>query len=64
MWRVKTVTEFKNSLFPSLIYWNDIEIHLGFQHSHLVPPPIIRQRMPVVGRLHGLSAVGMKADAM
>ena len=39
MWRVKTVTKFKNSFFPSLIYWNDIEIHLGFQHSHLVLPP-------------------------
>ena len=40
MWRVKTVTKFKNSFFPVLIYWNDIEIHLGFQHSYLVPPPI------------------------
>ena len=39
MWRVKTVTKFKNSFFPDLIYWNDIEIHLGFQHSYLVPPP-------------------------
>ena len=39
MWRVKTVTKFKNSFFPTLIYWNDIEIHLGFQHSYLVPPP-------------------------
>ena len=40
MWRVKMVTKFKNSFFPDLIYWNDIEIHLGFQHSYLVPPPI------------------------
>ena len=40
MWRVKTVTKFKNYFFPDLIYWNDIEIHLGFQHSYLVPPPI------------------------
>ena len=39
MWRVKTVTKFKNSFFPVLIYWNDIEIHLGCQHSYLVPPP-------------------------
>ena len=38
MWRVKTVTKFKNSFFPDLIYWNDIENHLGFQHSYLVPP--------------------------
>ena len=35
MWRVKTVTKFKKSFFPTLIYWNDIEIHLGFQHSYL-----------------------------
>ena len=40
MWRVKTVTKFKKTFFPTLIYWNDIEIHLGFQHSYLVHPPI------------------------
>ena len=27
--RVKTVTKFKNSFSPILIYWNDIKIHLG-----------------------------------
>ena len=29
MWRVKTVTKFKNSFFSVLIYWNDNRIHLG-----------------------------------
>ena len=29
MWRVKTVTKFKNSFSPILIYWNDNRIHLG-----------------------------------
>ena len=29
MWRVKTVTKFKNSFFPVLIYWNDNRFHLG-----------------------------------
>ena len=29
MWRVKTVTKFKNSFFPVLIYWNDNRIYLG-----------------------------------
>ena len=29
MWRVKTVTKFKNSFPPILIYWNDNRIHLG-----------------------------------
>ena len=38
MWGITAVTNFKK--FPVLIYWNDIEIHLGFQHSYLVPPPI------------------------
>ena len=36
MWGITAVTNFKK--FPVLIYWNDIEIHLGFQHSYLVPP--------------------------
>ena len=29
MWRVKTVTKFKNSFPPVLIYWNANRIHLG-----------------------------------
>ena len=29
MWRVKTVTKFKNSFFPVLIYWNNNRIHLN-----------------------------------
>ena len=29
----------KNSFFPVLIYWSDIEIHLGFKNSGLSPPP-------------------------
>ena len=40
MWQVKTDTKFKNSFFPVLIYWNDIEIHLGFKNSGLSPPSI------------------------
>ena len=42
MWRVKTVTKFKNSFFPVLIYWNDNRIHLNtFKKSvfvSMVPP--------------------------
>ena len=42
MWRVKTVTKFKNSFFPVLIYWNDNRIHLNtFNKSvfvSMVPP--------------------------
>ena len=44
MWRVKTVTKFKNSFFPVLIYWNDNRIHLNtFKKSVFVPmvPPYL-----------------------
>ena len=41
MWRVKTDAKFKNSFFPVLIYWSDIEIHLGFKNSGLSPPPTL-----------------------
>ena len=43
MWRVKTVTKFKNSFFPGLIYWNHNRIHLNtFKKSIFVPmvPPL------------------------
>ena len=33
-------TKFKKSFSPMLICWNDIKIHLGFEDSYLVPPPI------------------------
>ena len=39
MWRFKTVTKFKNSFFPGLIYWNHNRIHLGFWESWFGPPP-------------------------
>ena len=42
MWEVKTDTNFKNSFFPGLICWSDIEIHLGFRNSGLSPPPTLR----------------------
>ena len=39
MWRVKTVTKFKNSFFSVLIYWNDNRIHLNIWESWFGPPP-------------------------
>ena len=33
-------TKFKKSFSPMLICWNDIKIHLGFEDSYFVPPPI------------------------
>ena len=45
MWRVKTVTKFKNSFFPVLIYWNDNRIHLNtFKKSVFVSmvPPLLK----------------------
>ena len=39
MWRVKTVTKFKNSFFPVLIYWNNNRIHLNIWESWFGPPP-------------------------
>ena len=39
MWRVKTVTKFKNSFFPVLIYWNNNRIHLNILESRFGPPP-------------------------
>ena len=35
-------TKFKKSFSPMLICWNDIKIHLGFEDSYFVPPPITR----------------------
>ena len=50
MWRVKTVTKFKNSFFPVLIYWNDNRIHLGIIKKlnfpiWFPPPTNIPQKM-------------------
>ena len=36
-------TKFKKSFSPMLICWNDIKIHLGFEDSYFVPPPITHQ---------------------
>ena len=47
MWRFKTITKFKNSFFPVLIYWNDNRIHLNtFKKSIFVSmvPPLIVER--------------------
>ena len=44
MWRVKTVTKFKNSFSPVLIYWNANRIHLGIIEKLNFPiwfPPLI-----------------------
>ena len=44
MWRVKTVTKFKNSFSPILIYWNDNRIHLGIIKKLNFPiwfPPLL-----------------------
>ena len=42
MWRVKTVTKFKNSFFPGLIYWNHNRIHWNTSKKSIsvsmVPP--------------------------
>ena len=38
------VSKSKNYFSPMLICWNDIKIHLGFEDSYLVPPPILRPR--------------------
>ena len=43
MWRFKTVTKFKKSFFPGLIYWNHNRIHLGFWESWFGPPPIVER---------------------
>ena len=47
MWRVKTVTKFKNSFFLVLIYWNDNRLHLGIikklNFPIWFPPPIISE---------------------
>ena len=40
MWRVKTVTKFKNSFFPVLIYWNNNRIHLNILEARFGPPLI------------------------
>merc|ERR1712083_211392 len=45
MWRVGTVTKFKNSFFPVLICWNDNRVHLNtFKKSVFVSmvPPLTR----------------------
>ena len=44
MWRVKTVTKFKNSFSPVLIYWNAKRIHLGIIEKLNFPiwfPPLL-----------------------
>ena len=44
MWRVKTVTKFKNSFPPVLIYWNANRIHLGIIEKLNFPiwfPPLL-----------------------
>ena len=38
-------TKFKKSFSPMLICWNDIKIHLGFEDSYFVPPPINSQKL-------------------
>ena len=35
------VSKSKNYFSPMLICWNDIKIHLGFEDSYFVPPPIL-----------------------
>ena len=50
MWRVKTVTKFKNSFFSVLIYWNDNRIHLGIIKKLNFPiwfPPLLVQENPL-----------------
>ena len=37
-------TKFKKSFSPMLICWNDIKIHLGFEDSYFVPPPIQKEQ--------------------
>ena len=47
MWRVKTVTKFKNSFPPVLIYWNANRIHLGIIEKLNFPiwfPPLLQSR--------------------
>ena len=48
MWRVKTVTKFKNSFFSVLIYWNDNRIHLGIIKKLNFPiwfPPLLEEEI-------------------
>ena len=44
-------TKFKKSFSPMLICWNDIKIHLGFEDSYLVPPPIDGVRADRMGQI-------------
>ena len=51
MWRVKTVTKFKNSFSPILIYWNDNRIHLGIikklKFPIWFPPPLLEGKIQI-----------------
>ena len=54
MWRVKTVTKFKNSFFSVLIYWSDNRIHLGIIKKLNFPiwfPPLVTATPPLLQQL-------------
>ena len=56
MWRFKTVTKFKKSFFPGLIYWNHNRIHLNIWESWFGPPPTyICSNLPWVTLRHDVT---------
>ena len=58
-------TKFKKSFSPMLICWNDIKIHLGFEDSYFVPPPIYMHGMAfLIGRTFGESYVQCSWDIL